>query len=484
MKRICMTFAALILTVAASGGVAQAQAVSPKFVTHDDRLLQIAAKTPGFAGMFLDDRGVFTIRMTNADWIAKSARPAEERAKIVASILSVMGEDFITQAQASRPESPSKEVVLLQSEFSFEQLHGWMKNLDFVRADPGVVTIDVNETFNRVVIGALPEAMEKIAPIVRQAGVPQAAVVIEADEPVTQGASVRDRFRPVPAGVQIESDLGLTANSYCTLGFNVIRNFRRGFVTNSHCTKIQGVNNDTDFHQPTDPFYTESNKIGDESVDPPFFRGAPCSTNWKCRFSDSAFVAYSASSEFGAIARTMDGLGSIAVDPANPRFRIVSETTALVEGMIVSKIGRTTGWTFGRIDDVCIPLRPTGTDEELLCQSRIERVSDVNPLFDLGDSGSPVFIHLARPNEVSLVGLAWGTGRARNHINFSGIAPIKQELGAFSTFAGGQPLPPPTRAVCLALCDETRAACLRGMADNAAQCLSRWNACRAACPAQ
>ncbi len=65
--------------------------------------------------------------------------------------------------------------------------------------------------------------------------------------------------------MQIEIDTGVFAYKLCTLGFNVVRNGRDGFVTNSHCTRNRGVSNDDDFHQPNDPLLS-GNKIGDEDV--------------------------------------------------------------------------------------------------------------------------------------------------------------------------------------------------------------------------
>ena len=478
---------ALIALLSSGYFGANAQTLNPNIVTYDDKLMQIAKQLPGFAGMFLDERGVFTIRMTNADWLMKSAKPAEEIAKTAAVISAVMGENLIAHAQLSRPDAKSKEIVLRQSEFGFAQMFEWNKSLAFLLDDPDVITIDINETRNRITIGVAPNAIEKIAIRAQSAGVPKEAILVYPDENFVTGSTLRSEFRPVPAGVQIEADTGKFDNSICTLGFNVLRNNKRGFVTNAHCTTNRGVSNDTDFHQPRDPWYTEDYKIGDEDADPPFFTGFGCPQLSKCRFSDSAYVDYSVNSSLGAIARPVDSLGSLTIDSVNSRFRIVAETPEVIEGMIVSKVGRTTGWTFGLVTRVCEP-QSQGGGFRLLCQATVNRLSGDNPLFDHGDSGSPVFLHLGGQNEISLAGLGWGFNpRTKSSFSFSKLGLIKQELGAMTTFAlSTPPAPPgspPTRAECLADCETDRDACL-AEGGLASQCLPRYNACIAACPAQ
>ncbi len=56
-------------------------------------------------------------------------------------------------------------------------------------------------------------------------------------------------------------------NSLCTLGFHVSRDFSPGFVTNSHCSNVQGGVEGTEYFQPT---VTAANFIGTEVMDPPY----------------------------------------------------------------------------------------------------------------------------------------------------------------------------------------------------------------------
>ncbi|MEM4722134.1 MAG: hypothetical protein QXT73_08760 [Candidatus Methanomethylicaceae archaeon] len=180
-------------------------------------------------------------------------------------------------------------------------------------------------------------------------------------EPVSH--TLQSKARPVDGGFQI-TFVNSFGSAACTLGFNAIRTGVSGFVTNSHCTHPQrmGVVDNTAFHQPTVSGTT--NLIGTETVDPPFFSFPACPTGRRCRYSDSAFAQYD-----------------------------------------ISKIGKTTGWTQGRVVAVCqnVNLGWT-TDLTLLCQHRVR--ANVAP----GDSGSPVFkiTNSPRSGDVMLYGILWG----------------------------------------------------------------------------
>ena len=149
-------------------------------------------------------------------------------------------------------------------------------------------------------------------------------------------ATLRDGFRPVPAGVQI----GGWAPG--TLGFNAWLGDTFGFVLNSHCTGARDVVDGTRFYQ-GDP----DDLIATEIADPPTFTTPPCAAGRKCRYSDSAFARYDAprAGGFRQLARpSLRGelTGSITLNPAGSRFQIAGTAPALV-GQVVNKIGRTTG---------------------------------------------------------------------------------------------------------------------------------------------
>jgi hypothetical protein len=328
----------------------------------------------------------------------------------------------------------AKESKILKGKFDVLQLAAWRKSLDQVLSMPGVVFTDLDEQQNRLTVGIEASTERKsIEAQVNALGIPQEAVIIEVTEPTRVQATLRDKRRPVVGGLQIEGDTGLLgAFTICTMGFNAQRAGSDGFVVNSHCTETQGVSNDTDFHQPDDPFFSEGNKIGDEHADPPSFTGGDCPVGQRCRWSDSAFIDYTISNiRADDIARpTNDDGTSITINDANPTIQIVSETAFPAVGVVLNKIGKTTGWTVGRVLETCIHEEPVGgLDFTLLCNFRVERIFAGNPISAGGDSGSPVFGLLPNGQEASLYGILVGGPDSGTHYIFSPMGNIEQDLG-------------------------------------------------------
>jgi hypothetical protein len=298
---------------------------------------------------------------------------------------------------------------------------------------PGVTMLDVDETRNRVVVGVEPglsaSEREELARRIAASDVPATAVSIEVQPPVTAMVSLQDRFRPVVGGLQILFPIDPPLYGVCTLGFNATRGKTKGFVTNSHCTGVEG--------EPDGVTYSQSlpshGDIGREVADPALFTGAPCPDGRRCRFSDSAFAKYDnpKTSGLGRLARptrqTTDP-PTLTVNPPTARFNVVGRLASPLAGTIVHKVGRTTGWSAGSILQTCVDVNVSGTDITLLCQSLV--AADV----DSGDSGSPVFTRIGSGANAKLVGILWGGGSAGASgfrvFVFSPLANIERELGA------------------------------------------------------
>jgi hypothetical protein len=485
--RIAAALAPLVICYPTAA--ARAQTANPSVVTFDDKLAKVAEQSPAFGGMFLDEKGVLQIYMKNAAELRGVDAMKSAKAQVSAAIASVLGAEFLTQAAGPRAPAGAPEMNIIKGDYDFAQLAKWKKSLSASLGGEEIVFSDLDERRNRLTIGVAGDpSRQRIEALVKSLGIPIEALIIEETQPIRFHTSLRDKFRPVPGGVQIETDTGVFAYKLCTLGFNVVRNGREGFVTNSHCTKNRGVSNDDDFHQPNDPLLS-GNKIGDEDADPAYFTGGDCPPGRKCRFSDSAYVDYRAPRGFFEIAKTTSDNGSLTIDNAARVFRIVSETLDPIVGMRLNKVGRTTGWVFGDVIQTCVDINVTDTDVTLLCQSRVGRVSGTNKVSGRGDSGSPVFGILANPNQVSLYGIAWGGPDDGTLFDFSPLSLIKQELGELTTFqAQPPPSPPPSpppppspREECLQQCDADRADCLAN-GGRPAQCIPAWGRCRRACP--
>ncbi|MGE0195668.1 MAG: hypothetical protein AB7P48_08600 [Methylocystis sp.] len=476
------------MTIAAAASAQQKEppaAPSAPVTTFDDKLVKIAEQAPGFGGMYFDEKGALQVYMKNAADLRGADAMKTARAQVASAIVSVLGADFLAPnaARKGRAQQPN----IIKGDYDVVELARWKKSLGPALDGQEIVFVDLDERRNRVTVGVVGDpSRQRFEALAKSLGVPFDALIIEETQPIRFHASLRDKSRPVRAGVQIEIDTGVFAYKICTLGFNVVRNDRDGFITNSHCTKNRGVSNDDDIHQPNDPLLS-GNKIGDEDRDPPYFTGGACPSGRKCRFSDSAYADYRIDRGPFEIARTTNNVGSLTINNFPGVFRIMSETPDSIVGARLNKVGRTTGWAFGDVRATCIDVNVADTDIRLLCQSRVARVSGTNKLTDHGDSGSPVFSILPTASQASLHGILWGGPDDGSSFVFSPMSLIEQELGPLTTFTAQQPPPPPQpeptpREQCLRDCNAERDACL---ADGGlgSQCIPAWRRCREQCPA-
>jgi hypothetical protein len=337
------------------------------------------------------------------------------------------------------------EIIILGGEYDILELSRWRPEIDQVLSLPGTVFTDLDESSNRLRIGIeSSEFQDRVEAFVANSGVPLQAVIIEVVDPIFYLKDLRDKFRPVQGGTQIEIDTAVFGYTHCTVGFNAIFNNLRGFITNSHCTgSLDGGVQGKMFHQPTDPFnpFADQNILGFEHFDPEMWSGGICPSGRICRRSDAAFIWYA--SRFGfpqnfsienpnlygsGIARTTSWTGSLTIDDANPKFDIVSEGFPLY-GEFVDKVGRTTGWTFGRITETCVHSNVKDTDNTMLCQYRVLRDVGDNLISDHGDSGSPVFRWLDfDSSDVELYGILWGGNASGSQFVFSSMLFIHLDL--------------------------------------------------------
>jgi hypothetical protein len=135
------------------------------------------------------------------------------------------------------------------------------------------------------------------------------------------------------------------------------------------------------------------------------------------------------SHELGEIART-SGPDNRSLEIVGS-FRVRSQTPNPVVGEIVNKVGRTTGWTSGRVTATCVDTGVFASSFALLCQSFVQNDAG-SAVVGGGDSGSAVFAIDAGPN-VSLYGVLWGGSSDNTLFVFSPMSGIERELGALRT---------------------------------------------------
>ena len=408
-------------------------------VNLDEAFLQVATTLPGFGGLFVDEDGVLNVPMVGADEAATAEDRQARDARIQRVLSTVLGPNYLNQVDGSYRDPASGDVVVppelfrvVPANYDILQLSRWRASAEKALTIPGVILTDLDERRNCVTIGIeSSHAREQVERTLRDQGVPLEAVIIEETEPIFFYDTLRSKIRPVDGGVQVEPDLEIFGNRRCTMGFNAIHNGKRGFVTNSHCTRGRGRSEGTDFHQPTDPLnpFADQQKVGDESFDPEFWAGGTCPEGQVCRTSDSAFIEYDESAFYGSrIARTSLWTKSLDIDDGNPSFRIVDEVFFPLKGTRLDKVGRTTGWTNGTVNRTCFTTRVGGTPNvTMVCQYDVMQPAGMDEISDGGDSGSPVFRRVGG-SEIELYGILWGGPRDNSYFVFSSIFFIHLDL--------------------------------------------------------
>lgn len=450
---------ALALTLVVAGGVACSDAVAPTETAVnaevpaaarvqggvplrargiDAEFTRAAQAVPGFGGMYFDRTGVLNVYATPARTRAPVARrqlAAELRAFRGGALAARIGRTSASGIAALSPEA----MVVREGAYDFAQLQTWKERLSSLFGTRQVAYVDVDESLNRLRVGILASASRPaIQQTIARLGVPREAVLLTRTPPIRRLATVRDRVRPVPGGVQIYFPApSQNAAFICTLGFNARRPGAAGnfFVTASHCSDIQGGEEGTSYYQPLPVQGNPSaNRIGIEYLDPEYGNpGGLCEPGFRCRLSDALLARYQVRPDFGSIARTtfsLTRIGSLIIDPANPRWTIVGEFGFPFLGETAHKQGRTSGWTQGPVILTCADTFVFDTDIIQLCQDFV--LAGVRP----GDSGSPVF-ERESPNSsnVFLTGLLWGgaTLDGAPAFVFSSMENIEFELGPLTT---------------------------------------------------
>jgi hypothetical protein len=368
----------------------------------------LAKGIPGFGGFFVDAMGVPTLRLTNPAGRAEAQR-------VMQPLL--------------RSLDGSQQLRVISADYTAQQLDAWVERASAqVLRIPKVVFLDNSEEEGRVVVGVESRAAEgAVRAAMERLGIPRKGVTVTEVGPVTTALTLQQRVRPVIGGVQIYFAVSSSSAFLCTLGFNALNagDARFSFITNSHCTRNRGnVAPATLYHQPSPG---AGSFIGTEVEDPPFFTGGVCPAGRRCRRSDAARAVYARGVTFlrGRLARTT-GFGSITIAG---NWTVVGEESPVV-GRTLNKVGRTTGWSAGRVTHTCVTVNVSGSVITMICQDIVR--ANVGA----GDSGSPVFRRISPSSQsVVLNGILWGgtTISGFTHFVFSRISLIEAELGPLTT---------------------------------------------------
>lgn len=415
--------------------------------TLDDLFVDVESILDGFGGMYYDLDGNLNVYMNHDRYNEEQVEEA---------IQSVFGEEILNFSAVDDEGVPitlSSQVKVIQGEYDASTLQDWRISLrNTVFSYEEFVFLDLDEKQNKINIGVTDLSLEgEIREGLRELEIPQEAVVVSETSPIEQtSVTLQDRlFYDVfyDGGIQIGI---ISGNKRCTLGFNVnFLGYGLGFITNSHCTAIEGGTENTAFYQ--NERYKDL--IGTEAIDPLGFSGAGCQPGRVCRYSDSAFVKYSSglspspqimltNHQMGIVfGSELDIFGSADVVGDAPHYPLV--------GQFMNKVGRTTGHTGGivlspsdpasfatsssAIHSSCFDIAgPNNNSQGLLtlyCQY------EVNGMAASGDSGSPVYTinsNVQGNRSVTLYGLVHSIVLSNNNFVFSPIQGVEADLGSFA----------------------------------------------------
>ncbi len=128
--------------------------------THDERLVRVEKRAPGFGGMFVDSDGQLVLYLLDTSQLP-AARSAVE---------AVFGADCV----------PAAGLRAVEGQYTASQLAAWTSRASAVLQLSGVAFVDLDDARNRVTIGvehrSRVKAVEKALASLK---VPRAAVVID-----------------------------------------------------------------------------------------------------------------------------------------------------------------------------------------------------------------------------------------------------------------------------------------------------------------
>jgi hypothetical protein len=365
----------------------------------EDEILRIEAGVPGFGGFYFDrDEWRFAIHVRDAE---------HEEAALAAS--RQLASHVVMRLQ--RDDVSSQDIAVREGRFGFSELVAWSEFLfPKVLTIPGFVAIGADERRNRVLVRVENTgAQRQVEEILEVLDAPDGVVHVELANRMYAATSLTDRIRPTGGGIEIIREDG---NAQCTHGWTVETGHEEvGFVTAAHCSLYApGSGTPEDVFQGST---SSGDRIGGVHINPAWDVLEECedaaSQTWAgdCIAADAMFVT-SGTVDY-RVARTSslgtnNQTGSLTVDGW---WESIDEPFFSVSGLDADKVGRTTGWTRGEIESICINTvvtHPTTASQYLvLCMDWVEFAG-----VGRGDSGGPVFYPAPANGTINPLGVLVG----------------------------------------------------------------------------
>jgi hypothetical protein len=295
------------------------------------------------------------------------------------------------------------EVSIKPASYSFRQLAYWRDQLAAVASKVGARFLDLNERENRVTIGLTrPEVREALDSQLLALSIPREAVTVEESNPTyaTENAGLfqsathqRAYADTLAGGLQYAwYDVLNTTNGFCTIGYTTSTpSGDVGFISAGHCSPQKWT---------TDGYFgskigqpSTTNNIGYELYDP---SPGTCPILWGCdhyRFADANLNKITGRPvKVGYLVAPNSRLGSSGVDTtlyANWYIAVTGTTSSISAGSVIDKIGRSTGWHYGTVNNTCSDFSVGSWPDVQM----VRCAYSINTAVENGDSGGPVFYY-------------------------------------------------------------------------------------------
>ncbi len=436
-----------------------------------------------FAGIFADDAGQLTIRLTGS---AMQASPALE-----ARLQRELQHGSLRHISA-RSAGITAQVYEAAADFTFRELAAWREQVTARLLGssrfPAVISVFIDEAENHIAIGIdagqfharsraeihdflthtldiPPDAVHLFAdePDVedvflnhttvpdfrtKQIASQEFGLLTEDTDPGNWSGSIQDLQRPLAGGLRIRYG----SSSLCTMGFFGTSGDREVMVTNAHCSELPHRTGNTIYWQGARDNDDDEIGIeydgGDPSMEACVEMNDDC---WPCKWSDASLVQLNVEVprlpanivKTTGVSEDWMTNGSLVINPTDPVFTVVGQELSFIQGMEVHKVGGNSGWSAGLVTRVCYDSRRSSHRFMLQCQNRARYSTDGG-----GTSGSPVFVRLPESsfpdvsNPVAIAGIHWGSSGRDTPGGYSVFSPMSGILADFPEFEIARVEPP------------------------------------------
>ncbi len=405
-------------------------------------LAEIVAEVPSFGGFFANEDGSISV------WV----RDEEHHEAAKRAIRARVANQRIFTSFGSGPV----RIVVLKGAYSVHELAAWRAKLLTARREVPWRMLDLDEGRNRVSVGLASNTIDRdraaLLAFASVHGIPHEALLTVRTELPAESRTIAERSVTVPnLGIYADTLVGglryhywnqdTSVYSACTIGFPVTFSAGgSGFISAGHCSSFKWLTDGIGsvVGQPG----LGSGAIGFELLDP---GGGNCPLLWfwcdRYRYSDANLYSVTGRPvRLAHLARpsTRNSIWSIGDTTlaSAATIPIVGQSSSIVQGSTMDKIGATGGWIYGTIHSTCAAYVTTG--------SLLVRCADaIGAQNQGGDSGGPVFYYNAGAGTATATGISFGNATAdwMPLTLFSRIGFVQSDLGSagFSITTGSAP---------------------------------------------